>query len=283
MARRNRNESILDIVAGLPWWIGVCLALAVYIGAHFILPAMWADRPILKGISMSLQPIAWIFAMPFLLAAGISFIKSQSRRKLADTQTGIHSIRELHWLDFERLVGEIFRRQGYHIEEQGGAGPDGGIDLVLHKGGRKSVVQCKRWKNVQVGVSPVRELYGVMTAEGADACIFVSSGTYTADARAFADGKPIQLIEGEKLASLLSEVQSMPLQPIASPQVKHGNAVPVSAEPSCPKCGKHMIQRTAKTGPNAGNQFWGCSQFPQCRGVVQAAMPAAGGLAVPRG
>jgi restriction system protein len=283
MARKNRNESILDVVAGLPWWIGVGLAVAVYIGAHFILPAMWADRPVLKGISMSLQPIAWMFSMPFLLAAGISFIKSLSRRKLADTQTGIHSIRELHWLDFERLVGEVFRRQGYHVEEQGGAGPDGGIDLVLHKGGRKSVVQCKRWRSVHVGVSPVRELYGVMTAERADACIFVSSGTYTADARAFADGKPIQLIEGEKLASLLREVQFMPLQPVASPQAKPRNSVPVSAEPSCPKCGKRMIQRTAKTGPNAGNQFWGCSQFPQCRGVVQAAMPAAGGLAVPRG
>lgn len=272
MARKNRNEGILEIVADLPWWVGVGLAVAVYIGMHFIFPAMWADRPMLKGVSMGLQPIAWMFSMLFLLAAGFSYIKSLSRRKLVDTQTGIHSIRDMHWLDFERMVGEVFRRQGYHVEEQGGSGPDGGIDLVLHKGGRKSVVQCKRWRNVQVGVSPVRELYGVMTAERADACIFVSSGTYTADARAFADGKPIQLIEGDKLASLLREVQttqvSTPQPCVASAQAKPRNSVPVSAEPSCPKCGKHMIQRTAKTGPNAGNQFWGCSQFPQCRGIA---------------
>ncbi len=277
MARRNRNEGILDIVADLPWWVGVALAAAVYLGMHFIFPAMWADKsPVLKGVSTGLQSMAWMFSMPFLLAAVFSYIKSLSRRKLVDTQTGIHSIREMHWLDFERMVGEVFKRQGYHVEEQGGAGPDGGIDLVLHKGGRKSIVQCKRWKNVQVGVSPVRELYGVMTAERADACIFVSSGTYTADARAFADGKPIQLIEGEKLVILLREVQSTPQQTVVPsrqippnlrvvPQVK-----PISAELSCPKCGKHMIQRTAKTGPNAGNQFWGCSQFPQCRGVLQA-------------
>ena len=37
---------------------------------------------------------------------------------------------------------------------------------------------------------------------------------------------------------------------------------------SCPKCGAKMIQRTTKKGPNKGNQFWGCSTFPKCRGVI---------------
>ncbi len=39
-------------------------------------------------------------------------------------------------------------------------------------------------------------------------------------------------------------------------------------EPTCPKCGRDMINRTAKSGANAGKQFWGCSSFPQCRGIV---------------
>lgn len=274
MARRKRNEGFFEIVADLPWWVGVALAVVIYIGANFILPALWADKPLLKGVSAGLRQVSWLFSFAFLLAAGFSFIKSLSRRKLLDGQTGIDSIRQMTWQDFERLVGEVFRRQGYHVEEQGGAGPDGGIDLVLHKAGRKSIVQCKRWRSVQVGVSPVRELYGVMTAEKADSCIFVSSGTYTEDARDFANGKPIQLIEGDRLASLIREVQSNP-QPCAA-AVKSKSIEPQSAtqtrsaasEPSCPKCGSRMIQRTAKTGPNAGNQFWGCSQYPQCRGIV---------------
>jgi len=29
-----------------------------------------------------------------------------------------------------------------------------------------------------------------------------------------------------------------------------------------------MTLRTAKRGSNAGNEFWGCSQFPRCRGIV---------------
>ena len=41
----------------------------------------------------------------------------------------------------------------------------------------------------------------------------------------------------------------------------------VEAEPSCPKCGSAMLLRTAKSGANQGEKFWGCSKFPQCRGM----------------
>ena len=37
--------------------------------------------------------------------------------------------------------------------------------------------------------------------------------------------------------------------------------------PSCPKCGSAMVKRVAKSGANAGNTFWGCSQYPNCRGI----------------
>ena len=39
-----------------------------------------------------------------------------------------------------------------------------------------------------------------------------------------------------------------------------------NGEKKCPKCGAPMVLRTAKKGANAGNEFWGCSQFPKCRG-----------------
>ncbi len=37
--------------------------------------------------------------------------------------------------------------------------------------------------------------------------------------------------------------------------------------PTCRLCGKPMALRTAKKGPNAGSQFWGCSGYPDCRSV----------------
>jgi restriction system protein len=38
-------------------------------------------------------------------------------------------------------------------------------------------------------------------------------------------------------------------------------------EPACPHCGKPMRKRTAKSGPRTGKAFWGCSGYPQCRGI----------------
>jgi four helix bundle suffix protein len=42
---------------------------------------------------------------------------------------------------------------------------------------------------------------------------------------------------------------------------------PTGTSPSCPECGKPMRRRTARRGPNAGSDFWGCSGFPDCRGT----------------
>lgn len=36
----------------------------------------------------------------------------------------------------------------------------------------------------------------------------------------------------------------------------------------CPKCGAVTRLRTARKGPNAGRQFWGCQHWPQCDGII---------------
>lgn len=37
--------------------------------------------------------------------------------------------------------------------------------------------------------------------------------------------------------------------------------------PTCPCCGKPMRQRTARQGAHAGQNFWGCSSYPDCKGT----------------
>jgi hypothetical protein len=41
-----------------------------------------------------------------------------------------------------------------------------------------------------------------------------------------------------------------------------------AAAPTCPKCNGQMVLRTAKRGPRQGKQFWGCVNYPRCRGIV---------------
>ena len=42
---------------------------------------------------------------------------------------------------------------------------------------------------------------------------------------------------------------------------------PESAGPLCPRCGKSMVRRTARSGSRAGQSFWGCSSYPNCLGT----------------
>jgi restriction system protein len=49
-----------------------------------------------------------------------------------------------------------------------------------------------------------------------------------------------------------------------------------TAGPSCPRCHAPMVLRTAARGTNKGGQFYGCSTYPKCRGMVRAPMEAAG-------
>ena len=170
-------------------------------------------------------------------------------------QAGVETLRELSWQDFERLVGEAYRREGYVVEEVGGSAPDGGVDLVLDRQGSRVVVQCKRWKSAQVGVTLIREFFGVTVAEKAERGIFVTTGTFTPDAVEFARGKPIELVDGHRLADLVNGLQ-------VGRRIASDPAVPV-----CPKCGGAMIRRLAKRGANAGQTFWGYRRYPECHGI----------------
>ncbi len=79
-----------------------------------------------------------------------------------------------------------------------------------------------------------------------------------------------QFVEGggysERLAALrLAERERRKNQTDPSDQTD-----PTDRIPACPRCGKPMVLRTAKSGKNAGQQFWGCSGYPQCKGVAPA-------------
>jgi restriction system protein len=140
------------------------------------------------------------------------------------------------------------------VTETGGGGADGGVDLELGKGGERFLVQCKQWKAFKVGVTTVRELYGVMAARGAAGGFVVTSGQFTAEARDFAAGRNITLIDGPALRTLIGGIQPAP-------------TAKQTGVPACPQCGSAMVRRTAKRGANAGGSFWGCSTYPTCRGV----------------
>ena len=73
---------------------------------------------------------------------------------------------EMGWPEFELLLGEGFRLQGYVVTETGG-GPEGAADLVLQKGAERFLVQCRHWRATRVDAGTVRELHAAVAAQGA--------------------------------------------------------------------------------------------------------------------
>jgi restriction system protein len=109
----------------------------------------------------------------------------------------------------------------------------------------------------------LRQRKAIDTAKRADGIIIVTSGKFTREAIAFAEGKPIRLINGQSLLVLVQSVQSH--RNDSSPKIETKTEPP--SAPVCPNCGKPMVLRTAKRGENIGSQFWGCSGYPACKTI----------------
>ena len=288
----RQKESTAEILLKAPWWVSIALGVLAYAALRWG-PPMWAGTDNARLMwSNGIVPYAPLALVIFvLLAIGSCFFRGRLRR-MVDQQTSLESIRALPWKEFEYLVVEAFRRQGYQLEFSVGRGADGGVDLKLHRAGRTALVQCKQWKVYSVGAPVIREMFGLMTAEKADEVIVVTSGKFTRDAQEFAAGKPIRLIDGPQLLALVQSVQSdqggtlargaataaapsspSPLRGEGRGEVDSGHKSQVSGletPPACPSCGKPMILRTSKRGANAGSQFWGCSTYPACKGTRKA-------------
>ncbi len=256
----RKQDSILDVLVKLPWWFNLILAVITYFGLTFYLPTVQFKSQLFRGVSQGIVANANIFAGFFVFIALVSAFIKWRRGELLNSQTSIKSIKDLSWKDFELLLAEAYRRKDYAVDENVSAGADGGVDIRLRKDGKKTLVQCKNWRAKSVGVTVVRELYGIVTAEGADSGIVVCSGYYTAEANKFAASTSIHLVDADELVSLISSVQKQPM-------FKHTVAATNTTDTSCPKCNSKMVYRTAKKGKHAGTGFWGCSRFPKCRGT----------------
>ena len=278
MARRNQGlfDDLVEITSKLPWWVGVILAIIAYFvlrvfatsGATVTVNTKNIGTVVSRNIFTTLAIIGqYLLPAIFLIGAGLSALGRRKRNALhvkvaAVCDAGAQSaLEKMSWREFEMLVGEHFRRRGYSVEETGGGGADGGVDLVISSGTESYLVQCKQWKARQVGVQTIRELYGVIIARGADGGYVVTSGVFTDEARRFADGRGIELIAGNRLVEMIRGAQT------AVPEMKSSAALKA---PSCPKCGSRMVMITARKGPQPGRSFWGCSKFPNCRGTRPA-------------
>ena len=142
---------------------------------------------------------------------------------------------KLNGYEFEDVVGSLFRAMGFNVESTSYS-QDGGVDLVILDKhpitGGHYIIQCKNWAQ-NVGAPAVRDLFGIVAGEHANRGILISTSDFTPKAYEFAQGKNINLINGEKLIAIIQEF---------APQLLSGKQFKTTTFESCSSFNRERYQ-----------------------------------------
>jgi len=292
MARTSLLDDVLDISVRLPLWANLAVATGSFLVLHHFggseFPAYPQHPygpelgPLLAGYIGQVGAYAGQFLIPpcFVVGGIIGSAKRSIRARRFNRLSGANysasAIRALTWREFEIYIGEAFRRRGFRVRSTPN-GADGGVDLELFKDGDLHLVQCKHWKSRSVGVSVVREIYGVLMVRKASSAFVVTSGEFTAEAKAFAELAGVRLVDGGLLGQWLRDLKrdgfEMPQAGDSRHEVSEKEPAPrhrgSALDQPCPRCGDVMTPRFPSGG---GKVFLGCTNYAHgCRGTRQLA------------
>jgi restriction system protein len=188
---------------------------------------------------------------------------SQSLRNKENIKWNKEFLKSLEWKRYEEVCMEFLRIKNCNADVTC-IGADGGIDIKIHdrNGTLFAIAQCKSW-NKPIGVNLIRELYGIMASEKIKYGIFLTTSIFSEDALEFAKNKALILIDADELVNLINALNENDKRKIDQIATKGDYTTP-----TCVKCNLKMIKRTATKGQNAGNEFWGCVNFPRCKHIM---------------
>lgn len=175
-------------------------------------------------------------------------------------------IKELNDNEFDKLISLIFKQRGYSISTEEN---NESVDLVLKMNGQTTFVQYRHWREYEVDIVVLEDFDTAMEEASVREGIVITTGLFTQEAIDYSHGKHLLLINGVDLSQMINALSSSNDDSINDEEAVDNTVEEMpEIEPLCPICSSEMIKRTARKGKNAGNTFWGCSQFPNCRGVI---------------
>ncbi len=179
-----KKQSLFGILSRSPWWVSLLIAVVLFGALSAFLPALTAAAAAFPFVCLTVY-VAW-----------------RQARTPSDSASEklLQGMRESSWDEFSERLAEAFRREGHEVSRSGAA------DLQLKKGGRITLAACRRWKVAQTGIGPLKELAQAREKFEADDCLYVSAGSFTPQAEAFAAQHRVRLVAGRELARMMSRV-----------------------------------------------------------------------------
>lgn len=152
----------------------------------------------------------YVVGLMLLMVLGFRQIRLRGSARQARGATTTEDLLQVSPREFEQMVVELYTALGHKARRTGQTG-DHGVDVVVQaKSGEKWVVQCKRWRG-NVGEPVVRDFYGVVHHEKADKGTLITTGGFTPQAREWARGKPLTLVDGEQFVRYWRRAREMEL------------------------------------------------------------------------
>jgi restriction system protein len=216
-------------------WVAV-VAMLFYPVLGLLLPVAlnwsltWLVVANLVGVYLAaIVSVGWLAAQ----------VEAARRRELLEWTT---ELRHLSSEEFEWLVGETFRREGWKVTETGRQdAADGNVDLRLARDGERKLVQCKRWTSWEVPVDEIRNFVGTLSIAGLEPRdgIFVTLSDFTTEAESEARKGHLTLLDGTSLFAKMDRVRR---------------------KEACPVCGRPMRLDYSRRG------WWFRCVQPGCTG-----------------
>ena len=188
MKFQMHKESLFAVLLRSPWWISAGVAVGVFFLARLVVPPVYAA----------------FVPLPFVVIGCMAAwrqLRTPSAKKVA---AKVEALRAMPRETLSATLEAAFRREGYEVSRLPGGQPD----FEMTRGGRKTLVDFRRWKAKRTGVEALRELDEAVRRREADESIYIAAGEVTDTARAFAAEKRIRLLDGRALAALTGRMYS---------------------------------------------------------------------------
>lgn len=180
------KNSLFAILLRSPWWMSIAVAAVLSLIAGALLPEPY-------------KVVGALSTLPFVVIGVMAARRQWRTPSAARVSQTVQALGTMAWPEFEKLLEEAFRRDGYTVQ-RGAATP---ADFDLERRGRRMLVSARRWKSARTGLELLRALQAAREAAEASDALVIGLGELTDNARPFAAEHRITIWQGADLAQAL--------------------------------------------------------------------------------
>ncbi|WP_164985288.1 restriction endonuclease [Ammoniphilus sp. CFH 90114] len=209
-SKRKSNDAIFIIALTLILYVGYILYKATLGVIDFI---DWIINQILNWTIF--EWFLWgslTFGLIFFIIKfkKYKYLKQKQRiehqQKVKIRRSGnMERLKTMDPFDFEEYIAVLFKLMGYEEVTVTRKSGDGGKDIIFKKGNEICIAECKRYNSPKVTRPDVQKFHSALIDMNAKEGFYITIGNFTKPAVDYVLDKPIHLIDGHRLLSLIEE------------------------------------------------------------------------------